>query len=136
MKIFVICSKKFYEKIPKIKEVLEVKGHVVTLPNGYDNPADEDRYRNSGSFEHAKWKAGMFARSVEIIGGQDAVLVLNFAKNGVENYIGGATFLEMYDAFRLGKKIFIYNPIPAGILADEIIGFAPVLIGGDLDKYF
>ena len=40
----------------------------------------------------------------------DAVLVLNLdkEKNGeiLKNYIGGATFLEMYDAFRLGKKIY------------------------------
>ena len=29
----------------------------------------------------------------------DAVLTLNFDKNGQKNYIGGATFLEVYDAW-------------------------------------
>jgi hypothetical protein len=64
----------------------------------------------------------------------DSVLVLNFEKNGQTNYIGGATFLEMYDAFRLGKKIYMFNNIPEGILKDEIIGFNPILINGDLNN--
>ena len=57
---------------------------------------------------------------------------ITFRKNGIPNYIGGATFLEMYDAFKLNKKIFMYNDIPEGIMKDEIIGFDPILINGDL----
>ena len=66
----------------------------------------------------------------------DAVLVLNYdkEKNGVvyKNYIGGATFLEMYDAFRMDKKIYMMNPIPDNILYDEIAGFGPVILNGNL----
>jgi hypothetical protein len=40
----------------------------------------------------------------------------------------------MYDAFRLGKKIYLYNDIPEGILKDEIIGFSPILIKSNLDN--
>ena len=40
----------------------------------------------------------------------------------------------MYDAFRLGKKIFLYNDIPDGMLYDEIEGFNPIIIKGDLDS--
>jgi hypothetical protein len=85
-----------------------------------------------GTKEHSKWKASMLRQSDRVILGCDAVLVLNFEKDGQSNYIGGATFLEMYDAFRANKKIFLYNAIPEGILTDEIIGFGPILIGGDL----
>lgn len=74
----------------------------------------------------------MFQRSEKIIEEHDAVLVLNYEKNGVSNYIGGATFLEMYDAFRLGKKIYLYNDIPSGILYDEILGFSPIILEGDV----
>jgi len=134
MKIFLICSKQFYNKIPEIKDKLEKLGHLVSLPNCYDDPTTEDRYRKMSTKEHADWKATMLRHSSEVIGSHDAVLVLNFEKNGIKNYIGGATFLEMYDAFRLGKKIFIYNGIPEGMLADEINGFSPVLINTDLTK--
>lgn len=39
----------------------------------------------------------------------------------------------MYDAFRLGKKIFLYNDIPTGMLYDEIEGFNPIIINGNLE---
>jgi hypothetical protein len=64
----------------------------------------------------------------------DAVLVLNYDKNGYKNYIGGATFLEIYDAFRLNKKIYFVNDLPEGMLKDELIGFSPVVINEDLTK--
>jgi len=134
MKIFVICSKKFYDQIPPIKDELEKSGHIISLPNCFDDPETEDRYRNLGTKEHAEWKATMLKHSTDVIENNDAVLVLNFEKNGMKNYVGGATFLEMYDAFRLSKKIFLYNDIPEGILHDEIKGFGPILIQGDLSK--
>lgn len=134
MKIFIICSKKFYDKIPDIKSELEDSGHQISLPNCFDDPETEDRYRNLGAEEHSKWKGEMLRHSTGVIENNDAVLVLNFEKHGMKNYIGGATFLEMYDAFRLGKKIYLYNNIPEGILQDEIIGFGPTVLGGDLSK--
>lgn len=133
MKIFLICSKVFYDKIPPIKEALEQMGHEITLPNAYDDSGTEARYRETGQKEHAEWKASMLKHSENVIKSIDAVLVLNFEKNGQENYIGGATFLEMYDAFRLGKKIYMYNDIPDGMLKDEIEGFEPILLHQNLD---
>jgi hypothetical protein len=48
MKIFIICSKKFYDKIPDIKRDLEIKGHKITLPNCYDDPHTEDKISKVG----------------------------------------------------------------------------------------
>ena len=79
----------------------------------------------------------MYKQSEETIKKMDAVLVLNFDKEKnntiYKNYIGGATFLEMYDAFRLGKKIYLYNDVPEGMLFDEIEGFNPIIINGNID---
>jgi hypothetical protein len=134
MKVFIICSKKFYAQVADVQKKLEAQGHVITLPNSYDDPTAEERYRNLGTANHSKWKAGMLQHSSTVISKNDAVLVLNFEKGGVQNYIGGATFIEMYDAFRLQKKIFLFNEIPEGILRDEIMGFTPTVINGDLRK--
>lgn len=131
MKIFIICSKVFYNRIPKIKDFLEAAGHEITLPNLYDAPQTESIYR--GTDKHAQWKSNLIRHSEQVISNVDSVLVLNYDKNGIKNYIGGATFLEMYDAFRLNKKIYMINDIPGGILKDEIIGFNPVVLNGDLD---
>lgn len=138
MKIFIICSKKFYSEIPKIKEKLEKNNIEVFLPNCYDNPSEEEKMWNLGKKEHQKFKAEMYKQSESTIKSVDAVLVLNYDKKVddkiYKNYIGGATFLEMYDAFRLNKKIYLYNDIPAGILYDEIQGFNPVILNGDLSN--
>ncbi len=133
MRILIICSKYFYSAIPPIKETLERAGHSITLPNCFDDPGTEERMRTSGNKTHAKWKASMIAHSEKIIATQDAVLVPNFEKHSQPNYIGGATFLEIYDAFRLGKVIYMYNPIPAGMLHDELCGFQPVILNGKLE---
>lgn len=138
MKILIICSKKFYTEIEKIKKELEKAKHIIYLPNCYDDPSTEERMKNLGKKEHQLFKAKMFKKSEDTIKQMDAVLVLNFnkEKDGIiyKNYIGGATFLEMYDAFRNNKKIFLYNDIPEGMLFDEIEGFAPIILNGDLSK--
>ena len=138
MKVLIICSKRFYEKIPNIKNELEQKNIQIFLPNCYDDPKTEERMWNLGKEIHQEFKAQMYKQSEETIKNMDAVLVLNFDKITDEtiekNYIGGATFLEIYDAFRLNKKIYLYNDIPEGMLYDEIQGFAPIIINGDLSK--
>lgn len=78
-------------------------------------------------------KGEMFRRSRDRIKSMDAVLTLNFDKNGKKNYIGGSTFLELYEAFMNNKKIYLWNEIPEGILFDDISGFAPEIINGNLD---
>ena len=136
MKILIICSKKFYNKIPTIKKQLESNNIDVYLPNCFDDPTTEEKMWQLGKEEHQKFKAEMYKKSEKTISNMDAVLVLNFDKEKddhvLKNYIGGATFLEIYDSFRFNKKIYLYNEIPKGILYDEIQGFAPVIINGDL----
>lgn len=136
MRILIICSKRFYNRISNIKEELERYGHEIELPNCYDEPDTENKYKNLGEEEHRKFKARMFKRSEGIIENVDAVLVLNHDKEEGDsiqkNYIGGATFLEMYDAFRFNKKIYLFNNIPEGILKDEISGFNPIILNGNL----
>lgn len=137
VKIFLICSKSFYNQIPEISENLIKIGHTVQMPNCYDAPDTEKKMLQLGEEKHRQFKAKMFKQSEELISKLDAVLVLNFdkEKDGViyKNYIGGATFLEMYDAFRLGKKIYLWNPIPDSIFKDEIAGFGPIIINGNIE---
>jgi len=75
----------------------------------------------------------MVIQQEEKVRKNDAILVLNFEKNGQPNYIGGATFLEMFKAWELKKKIFLYNPLPENILRDELEIFNPVIINGRLN---
>lgn len=137
MKILIICSKQFYPKIEKIKEELEGRNIEIVLPNCYDDPQMEAKMWKLGKEEHQDFKAKMFKKSEDTIKNMDAVLVLNYDKEKegtiYKNYVGGATFLEMYDAFRFKKKIYLMNDIPEGLLYDEIEGFNPTVLNGNLD---
>lgn len=65
----------------------------------------------------------------------DALLVANFDKHGIKNYIGGNAFLEMGFAHVLHQKIYLLNPIPhMPYYESEIIAMRPIIINGDLSK--
>lgn len=134
MNIFIICSKHFYEKIPKIANELINYGHQITYPNSYENPFEEEEMKQKGLEHHIEFKQRMMRLHEPKIKANDAVLALNFEKNGKVNYIGGGTFMEIVKAWELDKKIFLYNPIPECIFTDELTGINPIIINKDLSK--
>ena len=133
MKIFIISSASFYNKIPPIKEYLENRGFELLMPNTYYTPNLEKEVWKKGFKAHAELEKELFRMSEEKIKSVDAVLCINFEKHNIENYIGGATFIEIYEAFKNNKKIYLYHDIPKGILYDEISGFEPIIINENLD---
>jgi hypothetical protein len=133
MKIFIVSSKHFYNRLGNIADFLKKQGHKITYPNSYDEPLKEEEMKSLSKEEHIKWKRIMLKKDEENILPQDAILVLNFEKKGIPNYIGGATFLEIYKAFELNKKIFFYNSLPKCSFTDELIAIDPIIINGDLE---
>ena len=153
-KIFIACSKHFYDCIPKIKKQLELMGYEVILPNFYDTPMIEEEIKeNKSKEEHIEFCRKSFLESQNKAKESDAILVLNFEREKqvnifdyydfptepkkCPNYIGGATFLEMYDAYLNGNKIYLYNDMPfetsvSGILYDEIEGMEAKPLYGNL----
>lgn len=132
MKVYIVCSKAFYEKIPPLKATLEAAGHAITLPNSFDNPTKEFEMKKLGAAEHAGWKGEKLREGLAKVHNCDVVLVLNFEKNGQPGYIGGATFMEVAEAWVHHKPLYFYNPIPEGMLHDELIAMTPTIINGDL----
>lgn len=153
-KIMIACSKHFYNLIPNIKQQLELMGYETILPNFYDTPMIEEEIKqNKSKEEHIEFCKKSFLESQEKARYCDAILVLNFEREKqmnmfdhydfptvsrkCPNYIGGATFLEMYDAYLNGNKIYLYNDMPykssiAGILYDEIEGMGTKVLNGNL----
>ena len=137
MKVLVVCSTSFYDKVENVKNGLEKNGHIVYLPNCYDDPVTNEDNKLMSDEEYLDFFRSMYYESRDKIAEVDAILVLNYTKvkNGVslDNYIGASTFLEMYEAFMNGKKIFMMNDYPDNMLYDEIKGFGPVIINGNVD---
>jgi hypothetical protein len=64
----------------------------------------------------------------------DALLILNYDKNDVANYLGGNSLVEMAVAYYLNKPIYLFNPVPEISYKEEILGMFPIIINGDLTK--
>ena len=62
-------------------------------------------------------------------------MVCNFDKNGIKNYIGGNTLIEIGFAHVNNKKVFLLNPFPEEVsYVDEIKAMTDVILKGDLNK--
>lgn len=137
MKVFIACSTAFYDKIPNISEKLISKGYEIIYPNGYFEENTDDTSKMNEE-EYLDFFKRMYYESKESVSSCDKLLVLNYTKlkNNVElkNYIGASVFLEMYEAFMQNKQIYILNDIPNNMLYDEIKGFNPIILNGDIDK--
>ena len=71
----------------------------------------------------------------KIMQGTDAVLVANYDKGEIKNYIGGNTLMEIGFAHVLNQKVFLLNPIPEiPFYKTEIEAIKPVILNGDLSK--
>lgn len=138
--IITICSSaSFYKQAVDIEAQLTERGYHVLLP------ITAVRMKASGDFEvsHVKtWyadandyhkKAALMRGHFEKVARGDAILVLNYEKHAVQNYIGGNVLMEMSLAFWLKKPIFILNEYPKGsAFEEEIKGMEPILLHGDL----
>lgn len=85
--------------------------------------------------EHAKAKSqfGYIKWYHDAIISSDAILVLNFDKKDIPNYIGCNTLIEIAFAYAADKKIFLLQAIPdQPYIWDEINAMEPIVINGDL----
>jgi hypothetical protein len=145
MKICICSSMAFYEKFNLLKIELEKMGYeVITPPLEFESKGEDtsvETYINElGGIEnlpldHEFWKrkGDAIKNHYNEILNSDCVLVTNYEKRDVENYIGPNSFIEMGFAFVNNKKIFILNDLPKGSpYLEEIKGMNPIIINQDL----
>lgn len=133
MKIGIIGSMQFTEKMLEVRDQLRALGHdafVTTLHERFIGKTDEEKEKIKIEQKNNQDAIREFWRLMQ---GADAVLALNLDKHGVKNYIGGNTLMEMGFAHVLNQRIFLYNPIPdMPYYKTEIEAMKPIVINGDL----
>jgi len=97
----------------------------ITEDNPWDGISEKDRPR---------LKQRYINRHIANIIASRVVLICNYHKNGVDNYVGGNSFLELAAGYILEKPVYLLNHIPHQENALEIAGFMPVILDGNLDK--
>jgi hypothetical protein len=122
MKITIVGSMKFYEKFIEIKQNLEKKGHTTVIP------LPDEHYKNSGKIKRDSMED--YNKEIEQ---SDAILVANYEKHNIKNYIGTNSIMEVGMAFNRKKKIYILNQIPDNC-KEEFSAINVIELNGDLNK--
>lgn len=131
--IITICgSMKFMNQMLSTKQQLENQNHQVFLPT-WENL---HLLQTSPGALLAK-KREYILYHFDQIKKSEAILVLNYSKNGIKNYIGGNSLIEIAIAFEHQKRIYILNSLPdesdlSYVL--EIKAMKPIILNGNLSK--
>ncbi len=135
MKIGVVGSMQYTEKMLELRDTLIELGHdafVTNLAAPFVGKTDDEK---EAIKIHQKQNMDAIREFWNLMQGADAILVANYDKHGIANYIGGNTFLEMGFAHVLNQKIFMLNPIPEmPYYKTEIVAMKPAVVDGDLSK--
>jgi len=131
-----ICgSMKFFDEMVEVQRQLKYIGINAIVPED-EISLPEDI--TSEEFNDFKRKVSRNYLDKIRRGGTQAILVLNETKNGIENYVGANTLVEIGMAFAWGRKIFIYNDFYPPLI-DELSAWKSIAVKKDLSiikKFF
>jgi nucleoside 2-deoxyribosyltransferase len=136
MKIALCGSLTFHKQMRVLEKKLRQLGHVVLTPKGI-SMIEKEGYVKSKTIKEriaAEAKYDFIRGHLRKVEEADAILVANYDKNGVKNYVGGNTFLEVGYAYYLRKPIYFLNPVPEMIYTLELAAMKPIILNGDLTK--
>ncbi|MBD3360008.1 MAG: hypothetical protein GF365_04880 [Candidatus Buchananbacteria bacterium] len=134
MKITICGSMQFAEQMLKIKNELQKLEFEVITPLTTDECAKRPNDNLNEDYEFC------IANNVtkdhfDKIENSDAILVVNYPKNNISGYIGGATLQEMSIAYHFNKKIFVLHDLPSENeirYAFEIKIMRPIILNGNI----
>ena len=135
MKIIICGSMSFSPEMMDIKKHLEEMGHEAVLPHNTEKYVTQELSAESSQESTANKIAGnLIQKYYWEIQEADAVIIANYDKNGIPNYVGGNSFLEAGYAHALDKKLYFINDIPEMPYSDELRALQPLILLGDLSQ--
>lgn len=140
MKITICGSSTFKKQMLEYRDKLFAMGHEAIVHPDYEafvKGEKQEIWNQVVNGEHAEAKKaqGYIKWYYDAICSSDGILVLNFDKKGIKNYVGGNTLMEIAFAHVNDKKIFLLNEIPEDVsYSDEIKAMYDVVLNGDFDN--
>lgn len=134
MKIFIAGSMSFAKQFVEAKEYLEARGYATSYASDTEECIEKPDLNMDA--EHA-FERDIMRECFERQEQCDAIMVLNYTRNGVEGYIGGHTLIELGFAYYLKQKIFLLYPPPPVEecrYSHEILHMKPIILNGDLSQ--
>ena len=137
MRITICGSMHFAKEMLVAKNKLEKIGHEAFIPIDTEasicNPELNDSFEHLENFAEIDLDKDHFNK----ISASDAILVLNYQKNNINGYVGGATLMEIAVARHLDKKIFVLFNLPHVDVLKYVLEIRlakPIILSGDLNK--
>lgn len=134
MKIVICGSMQFAKEMLEAQKILAELGHEGIVPlDTHECVEDPNLNMNLEHCIKTEIDKDHFTKVAE----GDAILVLNYPKNGLAGYVGGAVLMEIAIARHFDKPIFFLFDIPSEKdlrYALEIKITQPVVLGGDIKK--
>jgi nucleoside 2-deoxyribosyltransferase len=140
MKLTVCGSMKFASEMVAVEKHLAAYGIEVILPDQAEHYVSDPSLKalvSQGTIgAQRKIDHDFIRKHYEEIVRSDAILILNYDKNGIRNYVGGNTFLEMGFAYILRKPIYLLNPPSEEQVTfyQELVAMQPIVLEGDATK--
>lgn len=141
MKVAICGSLSFAKEMGELKEKLVKLGLEVEVPysavkilKGEFSQEGINKSKEDGTFHKITMENDAIRKWHDVIKLCDAILVANYDKKGIKDYVGGSVFLEIGFAHVMNKKVYLLNPIPKVSYKDEILAMQPIVLEGDLSK--
>jgi hypothetical protein len=135
VRIGVVGSMQLTERMLQLRDELNALGHdayITSLASPFVGRTDEEKEQIK---LHQKKNCDAIREFFRMMEGGDALLVANYKKNNIENYIGQNTMLELGFAHYKYQDIYLVNPMPdMPYIQTELESFNPSVIHGDLSK--
>jgi hypothetical protein len=133
MKISIVSSMDFAEKIIEIKRNLEKLNHHICIPPDTYECLDNPNLNMDLDF---LIQEDLLMKCFNRVCDNEAILVLNYQKGNIKGYVGGASLMEIGVAYFLKKKIYILNDLPNESdlrYVCEIKQCKPIILKGNLN---
>lgn len=125
----------FSKEMLQLKSDLESLGFLdVVIPHNTERYASNELAETSHEAVKEKLDRDLIRSYYQEIASADAVIIANYDKNGIKNYIGGNSFLEAAFAHVLNKKLYFLFDIPEMMYSDELKVFQPIVLNGELKQ--
>jgi len=136
MKIMICGSMTFAKEMIRAKKILEERGHEVNIPTDAHDIAHGKHHHDDLEADYRHCVENDIMRThLKFVEESDAVLVLNYEKNGVKGYVGTASLMELGVAHHFRKKIFLLHALPPHSehrWAHEVRIMQPIILNGNV----
>ncbi len=136
MKIFIAGSMSFAGKIIETKKVLKEMGFESDFAPDTLDCFNNPHLKLNEDLDHCE-QTDIIRSCMNAQEKCDAILLLNYPKDGIDGYIGSNCLIELGLAYYLRQKIFLLYPPPPPEKARyhvEVMHMKPIILDGEISK--